>query len=134
MLARPETDEISAAEAKKAKARFLAMRDEWIDYVNQNDRLSHATTRVATFLALRINAKTQTCHWPVKKIAKMIPSAPGRQMSTSTIAKALSELQDENLLLVTRASRRQNQVYAIHLPHFEVRRSKHSETRKSNHY
>ena len=128
-----ETDD-GDEHAKKAKADFLAKRDEWIDYVNQHEGLSHATTRVATFIALRINATRQTSNWPVKKIAKMIPGAPGRKMSTSTIAKAIAELQAENLLTVTRTSRRQNQVYAIHLPHFEIRKSKHSVTRKSNDY
>lgn len=108
---------------KDEKARFLALRDEWIDVVNQNERLSHATTRVATFIALRINATKQTSNWPVSKIAKMIPSKPGRMMSNSTIAKAIAELLSENLITVTRENRRANQVYAIHLPHAELRAS-----------
>lgn len=122
---------------KALKASFLAMRDEWIDEVNKDERLSHATTRVATFIALRINAQTQVSNWPVKKIAKEIPSAPGRKMSSSTITKAIAELVAANLLIVTRKGRRSNYVYAIHLPGYEFRKSlrdaaKEREVRKSN--
>lgn len=111
---------------KDDKAQFLSMRDEWIDEVNQNERLSHATTRVATFIALRMNATKQSSNWPVSKIARMIPSKPGRRMSNSTIAKAIAELMAENLITVTRANRRANQVYSIHLPHAELRASSRS--------
>jgi hypothetical protein len=122
----------AAEDLKLPPAVFLAMRDKWIDYVNTCDQLSHATTRVGTFIALRMDATKQNSFWPVKKIAKMVPGAPGRKMSTSTIAKALAELQAENLLIVHRPNRRANQTYWLHLPQFEIRKSKHSVVRNPN--
>lgn len=101
------------------KKAFLAFRDEWIDYVNQCERLTHATTRVGTFIALRMNADDQCSYWPVAKIAKMIPRKPGKRMSTRTVSVAIEHLQREGLLIVWRRSRRENYVYSLRLPHFE---------------
>lgn len=101
-------EEIS--EFPESGRRFLALRDDWIDHVNQCHALSHATARVGTFIALRMNAHNQRSNWPVKKIARMLGC------STKTVSVALEELRAENLLVVHRPSRRQKQTYFIHLP------------------
>lgn len=103
--------------ASASKAAFLAMRDEWIDYVNQCEMLTHAATRVGTFIALRMDAGKQYSYWPVKKIAKMLPRAPGKRMSTRTVSDAIRQLVDANLLTVYRPNRRANQRYFIHMPY-----------------
>ena len=108
---------------KLRKAAFLALRDEWVDYVNQCDQLSHATTRVGTFIALRIDAQKQFSYWPVDRIAKMLPSpsktGKSRRMSTKTVTVAIAELVRAGLLLVDRPNRRANHRYRIRLPQFE---------------
>jgi len=111
----PATGDIDAG--KIPKAAFLKLRDEWIDYVNQCERLSHATTRVGTFIALRMSATEQCSFWPVEKIAKMIPRAPGKRMSTKTVSVAIAELVKEGVLVVHRPNRRSNQRYFIRLPY-----------------
>jgi hypothetical protein len=99
-----------------SKSAFLALRDEWIDAVNQASGLSHAATRVGTFIALRMNAEEQCSYWPVDKIAKMLPSGERKRMSTSTVSKAIADLVKENFLVVVRPNRRANQRYFLHLP------------------
>lgn len=102
---------------RRAKAAFLALRDAWIDYVNQCEELSHATTRVGTFIALRMDAKKQCSYWPVKKIARMLPSKLGKRMSTRTVSDAIGELVKAGLLTVHRPNRRANQTYCLRMPY-----------------
>lgn len=91
-------------------AAFLALRDDWLDYVNQCHDLKHATTRVGTFIALRMNADHQASWWPVRRIARALGC------STRTVSDAIAELRAANLLLVSRHSRRDKQRYRMHLP------------------
>lgn len=98
-------------------AAFLALRDDWLDYVNQCPALKHATTRVGTFIALRMNASEQASWWPVNRIAEAVGC------STRTVSDAIAELQQENLLVVSRPDRRTNQRYFIRLPYgFETQK------------
>lgn len=108
-----------------SKAAFLALRDDWIDAVNQCDRLTHAATRVGTFIAFRMDAAKQHSYWPVDKIAKMLPRAPGKKMSTRTVSDAIAQLVAAGFLVVTRPNRRANQFYFLAMPyHAASRRSK----------
>lgn len=117
MLKKTEPAQADPDVEKLSKAAFLNLRDQWIDYVNQCERLTHAATRVGTFIALRMDAKKQCSFWPVDKIAKMIPRAPRKKMSTKTVSLAIAQLVEEGLLVVHRPNRRSNQRYFIRLPY-----------------
>ena len=90
---------------------FLQTRDEWIDYVNQCQTLSHAAARVGTFIALRMNVVDRCSWWPVKRIAVALGC------STRTVSDGIAQLMMENLLVVHRPNRRANQRYFIRLPY-----------------
>lgn len=97
------------AAQKNRSAKFLKMRDLWIDYVNQHHDLSHATVRVGIFLALRMNSKQQFTWWSVDKLAKTL------HVSTKTVSEATLSLEKHNLLIVRRSKRLGNE-YRIRLP------------------
>lgn len=96
---------------KATKAAFLALRDEWLDYVNQASELSHATARLGTFIALRMNARDQSSWWSVGEMARKLG------MSTRTISDGLVDLRNAGLLVVHRPNRRGGNFYFLRLPY-----------------
>lgn len=99
----------AAVEQPETDIDFLKMRDSWIDYINRNGALSHATVRVGTFVALRMNSRTKMSWWAVDNIAKEV------SCSTKTVTVAIQMLEDEHLLVVTRRKRGGN-TYSLRLP------------------
>ena len=92
------------------KARFYVNRIKWLEYLCAHPEISHATFRVGCLLALKTNAKEQTCWWSVEAIADEIGC---NRWTVTEATKALVEL---DLLMVARRRGGRQNIYSLVFP------------------
>lgn len=92
------------------KAAFYINRIKWLEHLCGRHDVSHVTYRVGSLIALKTNAKDQTCWWSVKAIAEEIGC---NKWSVTTATKQLVDL---NLLMVARKKGGRNNIYALVFP------------------
>lgn len=80
----------------EAAAAFYDKRRKWLEYVNENPRIGHASFRVAFFIAQRMNGTNQASWYSVRQIAKRL------SMSTKTVSEAIQQLEGDGLLIPVR--------------------------------
>jgi DNA-binding MarR family transcriptional regulator len=80
----------------EAAAAFYDKRRKWLDYVNTNPRIGHASFRVAFFIAQRMSGENQASWYSVRQIADRL------SMSTHTVSAAIVQLEAEGLLIPVR--------------------------------
>ncbi|MFP5078269.1 helix-turn-helix domain-containing protein [Rhizobium sp. YIM 134829] len=93
----------------EAAAAFYDKRRRWLDYICTLDVLSDRAFRVGYWLAKRMNGNDQCCWYGIKQIAKSL------SMSEATVMRAVAELENERVMIVSRQHRRTNS-YSIRLP------------------
>lgn len=93
----------------QAALEFYDKRRRWLDYVCELD-VSDRAFRVGYWLAKKMNGKDQCCWYEHRSIARIL------SMSVDKVARAISELEDRNVLIVVRAHRKPN-TYFIRLPY-----------------
>lgn len=94
-----------AKEKTPAEAKWYEEREKWIEYLSTHPDISHATFRVAYFIAKRSNYEYLGMFWSVADIAKQVGC------STKTVSDASAQLSKMGLLKV-RQTKGQNNFYA----------------------
>jgi len=93
----------------EAAAAFYEKRRKWLDYTCELGGLSDRAFRVGYWLAKKMNGDNQCCWYTIKQISKQLGISP------DTAIRAISELEDERVMVVVRSHRKPN-VYYIRLP------------------
>lgn len=94
----------------EAATAFYDKRRKWLEFVNENPAIGHASFRVAFFIAQRMNGNDQASWYSVRQIAKRL------SMSTRTVSDAIRELEGEGILIPCRTLGRRSS-YLIRLPY-----------------
>ena len=94
----------------EAKAAFYEKRRKWLDYICTRCALSDRGFRVGYWLAKRMNGDDKRCWYTHKQIAKIMG------MSHDKVLRAITELEDERVLVVVRDHRKANS-YSIRMPY-----------------
>lgn len=92
---------------KKAAKQFYVNRMMWIEDVCTHSEIQPVVARVATFIAVKTNARDLTCWWSVAKIAKQVGC------NRSTVSHATQSLERLGLLNTARRKGGRNNIYSL---------------------